>query len=450
MMRDDFEARIKSRLAELAPEPGLDFGDRLATAVSVTPQGGRPYAMPGGLFGTRRVGLLIAAALLVGLLAGAIAVGSGVIKLPSVLPPPSPTVEASTEPAPSISIEPSPAQALGLVAYSVIQPIDPPPDGCGTSIFHPWCSAERIWIANSDGTDAHELLPDVPGNQHVVAWMPDGARLLYAEDRGLALTDVNGSGPEIITATQCPDGTVTNCPNLGGVLSPDGSRLAYTLLPGTQADSSVVAILDLTTREITVLQSTRTTGVNEGCVTAAGQGDNGTPLWSPDGTRLIVTRVNIGPLDERGNCRSIVYSVNADGTDYRVVVPSGTRQQPSSGGWSPDGSHLVLSSMDADPNGGSDATCDIAIVRPDGSDLRQLTSDGISCNPLWTRDGRILFAKWIDLEAGTFDLWIMDADGSNARRLPDTSLAGLTDIGCIACSNPQSVNWSDVLWQPSP
>ena len=146
----------------------------------------------------------------------------------------------------------------------------------------------------------------------------------------------------------------------------------------------------------------------------------------------------------------MVFSVNADGTDFQVVVPSGTRQQPSSGGWSPDGSHLVLSSIEADPNGGSDATFDIAIVRPDGSDLHQLTSDGISGDPLWTRDGRILFVKRTDLEAGTFDLWIMDADGTNPRLLRDRSIAALSAIGCVVCPADPERNWSDVLWQPIP
>jgi Tol biopolymer transport system component len=280
--------------------------------------------------------------------------------------------------------------------------------------------------------------------------MPDGTRLLYSEDRGLALTDVSGSEPELITATQCPAGTVTNCPNLGGTLSPDGTRLAYTIYPGSQADESVVATFDLTTTQITLLESTRTAGLNQGCVTAAGQGDNVSPMWSPDGSRLTVTRVNIGPLDGRGNCRSIVYSVNADGTDFRVVVPSRTRHQPASSGWSPNGSHLLLSLHDDDPNGGSDAACDIAIVRPDGSQLRQLTSDGISCTPRWTRDGRILFDKWIDLEADTFDLWIMDADGANPTKLPDRSIATLTEVGCVVCTAPPGTDWSDVLWQPIP
>jgi Tol biopolymer transport system component len=470
MTNDDLELRLARRLREQAPEPSWDFADRVMSATDSVPQDRRglssllPSRMPGSVpaplergFNRRAVVLLMAAALLVGLMAGAIAVGAGLVKLPSVLPSPPLVTDTSAQPSastspdsgPSASPEPTPAEPLALVAYVVREEVEPQPEEC-SSAFHPWCHETRIWVANADGTDAHELLPGVPGNQTVVAWMPDGSRLLYAEDRGLALTDLSGSEQEIITATQCPEGTVTNCPNLGGSLSPDGSRLAYTLLEGSQADTSVVAIFDLATRQITLLEATRTTGVDQGCATAAGQGDNGTPLWSPDGTRLVVTRSNIGPLDDRGNCRSIVYTINADGSGFQVVVPSGARRQPSSAGWSPDGSHLVLSSINNDPQGGSDWTCNIAIVRPDGSELRQLTNDGISCGPRWTRDGRILFDRWTDLEAETYDLWSMDADGTNPARLPDRSITTLTAIGCVACPVPSITEWSEVLWQPIP
>jgi hypothetical protein len=460
MTNDDLELRLARRLREEAPEPTWDFADRVMAATENVSQRRRglsgvlprrmtvvsvPAPMQRG-FSRRSLVLLVAAALLVGLLAGAIAVGSGIVKLPAILPAPSHVADASPEPTPSIPPEPTPTPLRALIAYIVSEPVEPVPDTC-TPPDHPWCSEARIWVANADGSDAHELLPDVPGNQGLVAWMPDGTQLLYTEERGLALTDASGAEQELITSTQCPEGTVTNCPNLGGSLSPDGTRLAYTFMPGSQADASVVAVFDLTTRQITVLESTRTNTVSNPCV---GQGVNGSPMWSPDGTRLVVTRDGIAPLDDRGNCRSIVYTVNADGTDFRVVVPSGSRRQPSSGGWSPDGSRLVLSSVDSDPQGGSDATCDIATVLPDGTDLRPLTTDGISCGARWLGDGRILFERWIDLEAGVYDLWIMDADGTDPTRVPDRSIATLTAIGCLACPVPSITEFGDVLWQPTP
>ena len=54
-------------------------------------------------------------------------------------------------------------------------------------------------------------------------------------------------------------------------------------------------------------------------------------------------------------------------------------------------------------------------VAPDGSEERQLTSQGRNLFPAWSRDGsKILFTS---SRTGTEELWIMDADGSNQTRL---------------------------------
>src|SRR6185503_4874631 len=112
MTTPDLERRIRTWFAD-------EIGETEAAPSSVHAfLGAIPQSMPRqhGLFGRRAI-VLLAAALLVGLLAGAIAVGSGFFKLRSILPPPSPTVEASVQPAPSSSAEPSPALPLGLIAY---------------------------------------------------------------------------------------------------------------------------------------------------------------------------------------------------------------------------------------------------------------------------------------------------------------------------------------------
>ncbi len=67
-------------------------------------------------------------------------------------------------------------------------------------------------------------------------------------------------------------------------------------------------------------------------------------------------------------------------------------------------------------------------VRPDGTDLQQLTdSNGQATGaPSWTPDGRILFfhnnLQGVEgsPQPGRNGLWLMDADGGNAAPLSNT------------------------------
>jgi Tol biopolymer transport system component len=447
MTTPDLERRIRTWFADEIGE-----GESAPSSVYAF-LGAIPQSMPRqqGLFG-RRAFILLAAALLVGLLAGAIAVGSGVIKLPSFILGPSLAPEASTDATPSSSAEPSIGQPLGLIVYNVLQLIQPLPDNC-TPSNHPWCHVQRIWIAKGDGTAAHELLPDVPGDQQALGWTPDGSQLLY-QDSTCELRFADAEGVVVDTLPRdvlFPTLSADDCPDLsaGFSFSPDGTRLAYVVGEGAIGGPQVttVVVYDMGTRELTRLDSTSTHDT-ETCVTA-NEGINQGPMWFPDGTRLVVTRDNIGPVDENHACRSIVFTVNADGTDFRVVVPSKTGSQPLGASWSPDGLRIVFR-VGNYANGGAGDTCDVAIVRPDGSDLRQLTSDGISCWPSWTEDGRILFIKFIDLDLGTSNPWIMDADGSNATLLQGDLLAEFTTPPCGPCpyANPDATG--DGFVQPLP
>ena len=53
-----------------------------------------------------------------------------------------------------------------------------------------------------------------------------------------------------------------------------------------------------------------------------------------------------------------------------------------------------------------------------------------------------------------FELWVMDADGADATRLPADDLAALTAAGCVVCPYPPMNNdfeipfLNDAVWQP--
>jgi hypothetical protein len=115
--------------------------------------------------------------------------------------------------------------------------------------------------------------------------------------------------------------------------------------------------------------------------------------------------------------------VDADGGNLREVSSAGAFG--TSGDWSADGARIVFTSWshsDPVPNSGTtgytfDQYLDIYTIRPDGTDLRQLTADQISQAASWTTDGRIGFIR---IPAGTAPLrqfWLMNADGGNPTQL---------------------------------
>ena len=60
----------------------------------------------------------------------------------------------------------------------------------------------------------------------------------------------------------------------------------------------------------------------------------------------------------------------------------------------------------------------------------------------WTRDGRIVFTvhQWAGDEGDSTNLppevWIMDADGANARQIDGSDVASLMAAGCVDCPYP--------------
>jgi Tol biopolymer transport system component len=131
----------------------------------------------------------------------------------------------------------------------------------------------------------------------------------------------------------------------------------------------------------------------------------GAPRWSPDGTRLAFTDQGVGNGD--------IFLVNADGSGLTNVTRSSAADADPS--WSPDGARLVFAS--ADP---AYAASDVWVIDANGSNLRRLTSDSFPhghAGPVWSPDGRQIMFVLQAAPENRPGIQLMNTDGSSRFRL---------------------------------
>ena len=167
------------------------------------------------------------------------------------------------------------------------------------------------------------------------------------------------------------------------------------------------------------------------------------PVWSPEGRRIFFARRPVGRLealtvaDARRLASASIWSMRPDGSGRRQVTPDvdGRSEIPES--FSPDGGLIAVTRAtfaESDAEGRAPNTAEVRALRPDGSSSRRLADRG--ADPAFSPDGRrIAFASDRD-ENGELsygdrvffanELYVMDADGSDPRRLTRTS--GLNEL----------------------
>ncbi|MBA3770145.1 MAG: PD40 domain-containing protein, partial [Blastocatellia bacterium] len=128
------------------------------------------------------------------------------------------------------------------------------------------------------------------------------------------------------------------------------------------------------------------------------------PQLSPDG-RMIA--YSMGIVDKAANkALTQIYTMSIDGTNQRAIT-SGTSSS-SSPRWSPDGRHIAFAT------GGQ-----IWTMEPDGDDKEQITKISSSASqPVWSPDGkRIAFVSTRDNPPGLVGIWLVRPDGTDLRQV---------------------------------
>lgn len=163
----------------------------------------------------------------------------------------------------------------------------------------------RIFVVNLDGSDLHQLSPDVPDPNQVFysdegpTWSPDGTKIAFSRSGELMVINVDGSS---LIMLPTPDGA--DRPSW----SPDGTRIAYSSSKSSQT-----------------IHVSNADGSNPVRVTRTGDWETN-PQWSPDSRRLVFCRRIDGVFQ--------LFTINADGSsEERLSENTGAAECPAD--WSP-------------------------------------------------------------------------------------------------------------------
>ena len=214
--------------------------------------------------------------------------------------------------------------------------------GPGVTSFD-WSTASEQFLY-SQGSGAELYSVGIDGGQKVLLSRLVGSFAISPNGKRIALQTLNPSPPQIATMNidGAAYGQITNDPDyqLGHpTWSPDGGRIAYA----RNAEYWVVS--EAGGKPNRLVAAELVPGLYE-C------------SWSPDGRRLACNTLASTPA---------LYLVDIDSQNAKKITDNGG-WTPT---WSPDGKQIAFYKDQ------------IWVIDSDGSDLRQLTSQGKNCCPIW-------------------------------------------------------------------
>lgn len=246
-----------------------------------------------------------------------------------------------------------------------------------------------VFVMRVDGTGVRQLRPEsAAGRASTLTWSPDGRKLAFATSvdsadpyRGIWLMKADGQSDPV----RLVKGRI-------GALSwsADGRRIAYTWyndIWAVNADGS-------NRQRLTNMPSSTKTWVD----------------WSPAGSRIAFSTFDVP---------SGVYVMDTSGRNVHKLARQATLPD-----WSPDGRKIAFTSLN-DPDGS-----EISVMAANGSSQVRLThTKERESNPSWSPDGgKIAFLRADSVNAGSHEIFVMNADGTGVTRLTRTLIGEVTSL----------------------
>ncbi len=210
------------------------------------------------------------------------------------------------------------------------------------------------------------------------AWSPNGERIVYCS---YARGCLNIYG---LDYKSCRSSIISGRKGLNTTpaISPDGKKIAASL---SFEGNSEIYVMDINGDNLRRLTNHPKIDIS--------------PTWAPNGRQIAFVSDRTGTPQ--------IYVVNVDGTDLRRLTYSGSYN--TSPAWSPRGDLIAFVQRQPD---GSNQICVTNIL---GDTYIRLTSQGNNEEPAWSPDG--LHIAFQSDRTGTWEIWTMDWNGANQRRI---------------------------------
>jgi len=251
--------------------------------------------------------------------------------------------------------------------------------------------ATHLWVCSIDGSGLHRIVGGAR-SEGDPAWSPDGSRIAFEAldaDGNTDLWLVNPDGSAPIQLTHGAD-------NKQPAWSPDGRRIAYTSSAGGSSDIWIMDADGQNAQRLTSLP-----------------GEEDHPSFSPAGDRVVFSQTD--PADFTANLQILPLAPGA--APQRLTSRGFHDWNPS---WGPRG---IVFASDRNATGGYT----IMKVQPDGTGLSGVGSVR-ALDPVWTRDGRLVFTDEIDVAPALAAVSLYDPATGLRQRIVRNVLEVAIDI----------------------
>jgi len=237
---------------------------------------------------------------------------------------------------------------------------------------------KRLAIMDSDGAN-HRFITNGQSTALTPRYSPDYSRIAYLSytdgDPRIYVYEIDSGRQTLVTQSSNP----TFAPRW----SPDGQHILYSMAIAGNTDIYRISA----SGGGTPVRLTDSPSIEVG------------GSYSPDGSRIVFES------DQSGSQQC--YVMNADGTGQRRITFFGGRCATPE--WSPRGDQIAFTHIAGDFR--------IAVMTPQGQNMRTLTNAWHDEGPSWAPNGRIIQFFRTERNSGDTSIWQVDLTGENERRL---------------------------------